>query len=320
MNHHIKYRQLRAFCLVAKGSSFKAAAQAMSITQSSLSSLVKELESDLGLELLVRTTRSCKLTEAGAAFLAEISGPMDSLEGAYSHARKVGAGNLGKLDLAALSSLCSGVLVRELAQYQRMHPGVRIRLSESSHIGVIDAVRNGSAELGIGSRPKDADGLVFEPLFADRLMLISPKGHASVKLPADWQTVGQFPFILMMSGFAQRALMAAGVEARPAFEVQQSSTALAMVRHGMGVTVLPSSILPNFNTAGLVCRPIDDELAIRPLGAIRLAATKPSQPARLFFDMLVAASGAHHWQELSLPPVRSRRASGRSGGRDHRER
>lgn len=298
MNPHIKYRQLRAFSLVARARSFKAAADAMAITQSSLSALIKELENDLGQELLIRTTRVCKLTEAGAAFLEDISGPLNSLEEAYVHAKKLGAGNRGKLDLAALSSLCSGVLVRELAQYQKLYPGVRIRLTEGSHVGVVEAVRSGSAELGIGSKPKSADNLVFKALFADHLMLISPEGHASAEHPAHWQTLAQFPLILMAPGFVERALAAVGVTAHPAFEVQQSSTALAMVRHGMGVTVLPSSILANFVTEGLTCRPIESELAIRQLGTIRRADVKPSEPSRQFSEMLESACEEPHMQSL----------------------
>jgi DNA-binding transcriptional LysR family regulator len=76
------------------------------------------------------------------------------------------------------------------------------------------------------------------------------------------------------------------VRTEPAFEVEQASTALAMVRHGMGVTVLPSSIVPHLNTQGLICRPIEGEFATRRLGAIRRKNSRPTAPALAFAELL----------------------------------
>lgn len=286
MTSHIKFRQLKALSLVIELGSFKAAADRLAVTQPSLSALIKELEADLGVALLDRTTRSSCPTEAGRAFYDQVKGALDHLEDAYRYTREVGAGNRGRLSLAALPSLCSGALVSKLAEFQRLYPGVRISLSERGHEGIIEAVRNGEVELGVGSMMRAQPDLVFQPLFSDRLMIVAPRGHPLLKLKPVWKSLESCQLVYMMHGPAEYGLRAMQVQVEPAFEVEQASTALAMVRYGMGVTVLPSSIVPHLNTQGLVCRLIEGKYTVRQLGAIRRRSSRSSVPVEAFTQLL----------------------------------
>ncbi|MDB5942336.1 MAG: LysR family regulatory protein [Ramlibacter sp.] len=290
MTAHIKYRQLKAFALVVELGSFKAAADRLAVTQPSLSALVKDLEEDLGVALLERSTRSCRTTPAGAGFYDEIKGAVDHLEDAYEHAREIGAGNRGKLSLAALPSLCSGLIVDKLAQFQRLHPGVRISLSERGHEQIQDAVRRADVEFGVGSMLRASPELSFEPVFSDHLMIVAPLGHPVLKLKPAWKSLARFPLVYMMAGPAEHGLRAGNAQVEPVFEVEQASTALAMVRQGMGVTVLPSSIVPNLVTDGLACVPIVGKFTTRQLGIIRRRNSRPSASAAAFAQLLRAAA------------------------------
>src|SRR5690606_37588937 len=77
---NIKYRQLKGFVLAAELGSFKAAADALSITQPSFSALMQELESHLGVVLFERSARKCELTEAGRMFQHDIPDILGLLE------------------------------------------------------------------------------------------------------------------------------------------------------------------------------------------------------------------------------------------------
>ncbi len=77
---NVSLRQLRAFVAVAELESFTGAAQQLHITQSALSLMIKDLESELGIRLLDRTTRSVRLAEAGHAFLPLVVGVLEDLE------------------------------------------------------------------------------------------------------------------------------------------------------------------------------------------------------------------------------------------------
>ena len=90
----------------------------------------------------------------------------------------------------------------------------------------------------------------------------------------------------MNAGPTEHALQSNKVRRPPAFEIDHLATALAMVRHGMGVAILPSSVLPTLNIDGLVCLPIRGPMSTRKLGLITRRGTRLSAPAEAFVTML----------------------------------
>ncbi|MDB5943214.1 MAG: LysR family regulatory protein [Ramlibacter sp.] len=286
MSTNLKYRQLKAFAMAVETGSFKAAADRLSVTQPSFSSLIKELERDVDVLLFDRTTRGCVLTAPGQAFYEEIKGALGQLEDAYRYIQDVGKGSRGKLSLAALPSLAAGIVTGKLGEFKRSHPGVRILLSERKNDQILEAVRRGEVELGIGSMWQPDPDLRFQPLFTDRMMFVVPKGHPLESMRPVWKSADRFDLILMPSGPTEFALKASQMTRPPAFEVEHLATALAMVRNGLGITILPSSVVPTLNMDGLACLPIQGSLATRPLGTIVRQGTRLSAPATAFAALL----------------------------------
>ena len=265
---NIKYRQLKAFSMVVETGSFRVAAERMAVAQPSLSALIKELESDVGVTLFERTTRRCAMTPAGQAFYDDMMGALRHLESAYRHIKEIGKGTRGTLNLAALPSLAAGMATRALAELRQMHPAVRIQLTEGRNSEVLNAVRQGRAEIGLGSMWQDEEELEFQELFQDQLMLVAPIGHPSVRMRPTLDLADKFDLILMSSGPTQHVLETRQVQRPPAFQVDHLASALAMVRHGLGICILPSSVREVMNMEGLVCRDVQDALAVRRLGLI----------------------------------------------------
>jgi DNA-binding transcriptional LysR family regulator len=301
-----KYRQLKAFALVVETGSFKQAADHLAVTQPSFSVLIKELEHDTGVVLFERSTRRCTPTPAGAAFYDQIRGPLAHLEEAYRCIKDVGAGTQGKLSLAALPALSSGVIAHKLAQFQRRFPNVRISLSERKHDQILTAVRQGEVEFGIGSLLRSDPDLSFQPLFKDQLMIVAPPGHPLLKMRPVWKSLDRFDLVLLTGGPAEYGLKVSQVQSSLVVEVEQAATALAMVRNGMGITVLPSTIVPGSNVEGLVCLPIEGRLAERQLGLICKKNTHLSAAARAFIDELgdIVVPKARRGTLNKPPPIR----------------
>jgi len=283
---NIKYRQIKGFLLAARLGSFKKAAAALSITQPSFSILMKELEENLGVPLFDRTTRRCTLTHGGQVFQKEVSGAMEGLEEAFLHMKEFGAGRRGQLTIAALGSLSFGIIPQALSEFQKRYPEVRITLREMRNNQVFEAVRVREAELGMGSLLKADSSLTFVPLFTDRLMLIVPVGHPLEGSTARWKTLEKYPYIMMTKGPAEYAIRANNVQINLAFEVDHVATALAMVRHGLGITALPSSVLPSLSMDGLAQVEISAPMATRILGAAYRKGAYLSAPAANFLEML----------------------------------
>jgi DNA-binding transcriptional LysR family regulator len=190
------------------------------------------------------------------------------------------------LSLGVLPSLASGIATTTLAKFQRLFPHVRITLRERKHDDLLHAVRFSEVEIGVGVLLKPDDDLSFGFLFDDHLLFVVPEGHPLIALPGKWACLEQYPFIFVGHGNIEHALAVSGVRALAAFEVEHVATALAMVRHGMGISVLPSSVIPSLNVEGLICLPIDEKTAVRRLGIICKRGRQLSNPAKAFVDIL----------------------------------
>ncbi len=283
---NIKYRQLKAFTLAAQLGSFVQAAEAMAVTQPSFSVLIRELEHDLGMQLFERTTRSCHLTAAGSSFYKEAHTVLQDLESVYQRGRDISAGRRGKVEIAAVASLASGILAEAIGVFHRQYPDVRMQMKEALNTGVISAVKQGEVELGIAGALSGDPELEFMPLFSDRLMVVAPLAHPAVRGKVSWESIGRHPLILLGSGSAERALQLSKVKVAPAFEVAHMSTAIALVRHGMGITILPSSALSSLNVKGLHYEPMPGKVARRELGVLYRSKRVLGPAARAFLDVL----------------------------------
>jgi LysR family carnitine catabolism transcriptional activator len=297
---NIKYRQLKAFTLAARSLSFTEAANALSVTQASFSSLVKELENDLDVLLFKRSTRRCTLTEEGKAFYDNLQGPLAQLELLYSQMKEMGQGKRGRLVMSALPSMASEFLPSVLASFRERFPNVDVVLTERKNEDVFTALKHREAELGLGCLLRPDPDLNWIPLYQDQLMLVVPQDHPLARQEhATWQELAAFPHIMIGTGSAERALMAHGLQAQYAFKVEHTATAVAMVRQGLGVTTLPSSVSASMNMAGVVQMPIDGPLSTRVLGVAFLKDVAVSRIASSFIQSLQDASA----DVESLPSV-----------------
>lgn len=290
MSLNLKYRQLKAFAMVVETGSFRGAADRLAVTQPSLSALIKELESDIGARLFERTTRRCEPTRAGRAFYEDMQAALRQLEDAYQYVKDVGKGTRGRLSLAALPSLAAGVVIQALGEFRRTHPGVRIQLTEGRNNEILAAVRQGEAELAVGSMWQPDDELDFHELFQDRMMFVAPSGHPLETLRPTLKVVEKYDLILMSAGPTQHALEMSRITRPPAFEVEHLSTAISLVRNGLGISILPSSVKAVLNLDGLVCRPIEGPLAVRRLGVAVRRGSPPSAAAAAFAELLRQAA------------------------------
>ncbi len=282
----LKYRQLKAFMEAVDAGSFTLAAERMGISQPSFSALVKELEASLSLTLFDRSTRRCSPTAAAQAFYEQLRQPLVQIERAWGQAKDTGQGVSGRLRLAALPSMASGSITRKLAQFRLDHPDVHITLVERRHDQQLDAVLRGEVEFGISSMSGFHPELSFQSLYVDRLLIVAPADHPLAATRPTWQSLTGYPLVLVSSGQAEDAMKANGVRIVPACDVEQAVTALAMVRRGMGITVLSSSIIPDLDTRGLACLPIEGSSVFRTIGIVKRRHVRLSKLALAFVRSL----------------------------------
>lgn len=305
MINNIKYRQLKAFCLAAEAGSFNAAAKTLCVSQPALTLLIKHLESDLGMQLFIRTTRTCRLTPEGATLYETMSRAVADLEEIYQHAKEEGTGLRGKLSIAAVPSLSPGFLVGALGVFHKQHPNVHIYMSEHTNDEVIEAVRHNRVELGIGRACREPE-FDFIPILSDHLLVAAPEGHALFSQGSlDWSALAQHRLI-MIGGGATAQEMELMSSAKPyLIEATHLVTALSMVKHGMGVAVVPSSAAYSLGTQGLRYMPIRSATATRHLGAVYKRRRNLSANARNFIELAqsMAPGAMKSWESMCNLPT-----------------
>src|SRR5437868_6438936 len=151
-------RQLRAFLLVGQCGSFSRAAGALLITPSGVSVLIRELESLLGVRLFDRTTRHVGLTASGIELLGAVQRNLQEIDVAMAHVgRSTEAGT--SLSVGAPPLLMTSVLAPAIKEFQSHHPDLRFQLFDSDTASVMEKVRSGTLDMGMGVFFKHLPGI-----------------------------------------------------------------------------------------------------------------------------------------------------------------
>ena len=284
-------RQLRAFSAVARGASFTRAAERLHLSQPALTVQIRELESALGVRLFDRSTRHVRLTAIGRDLLPALERVLADLDAVGEDTRALAAGHRGRVRVAALPSICATRLPQAIARLKRDHPGIRVELRDTVAQRILALVAAEEVDFGIGSFERVERGLELGAWTTDRLAAVFQKGHPLARRPTlRLADLADSPLIFMdaqssVRAHVERALGARGIARTPAFEVTYMSTAVGLVRAGLGVSLLPTSALELALASDLRVRPLSDPALKRRISIVRRSGRTLSPAA----ERLIAA-------------------------------
>jgi DNA-binding transcriptional LysR family regulator len=182
----LEVRQLRYFVAVAEELHFGRAAERLGMAQPPLSRAIREMERNLGVTLMERTTRRVTLTPAGETLLRDARTALDAVTAAARRARQAGQPQPG-LRLALKADYDGGLLPQIFAAYQNEPAALPVELVLGGRGQQEPALRDGRADLALLSRPFDDRGLDVEPLLTEpRLLALAATdplaAHTSLRL------------------------------------------------------------------------------------------------------------------------------------------
>ncbi|MFB4204981.1 HTH-type transcriptional regulator CynR [wastewater metagenome] len=240
--------QLRSLIAVAEAGSFTAAAESVGITQSGMSQALRALEETLGTTLLVRQRHGVELTAFGERALAHARSAFSHLEAMRREAAMAAGEEAGSIRIAAFPSVYATILPPLLRRYRSLYPDVAVVALETDDREVEAWLAAGTIDLGVVlNPPRDGDAIAIGE---DAWVAVMPVGHrlarggGAVSLAA----LATAPFVLATGGchvHAGTIVEAAGlslVDVR--VEVRDWASAVALVREGVGVSLVPESTLP----------------------------------------------------------------------------
>jgi len=260
----VELRQLEYFVAVAEERHFTRAAQRMTVSQSGLSASVRALERELGASLFVRTTRSVELTGAGRALFAEAT---RTLAGARA-AREAVAAVQGLLRgrLAVGVEQCVTVDVGALlVRFRAQHTNVEVRLRQAGSASLAQDVVDGQLDVAFVTLPGPSpDGMRLLPLTREPMVLLCDPAHRLAGEPGvRWAQLADETFVDFHPDWgsrrlADRAFAACRTPRHVALEVNDVHTLIDLVRHGLGIAVVPLPIARKEQAATLRAIPLRD--------------------------------------------------------------
>ncbi|MGI4856263.1 MAG: LysR substrate-binding domain-containing protein [Janthinobacterium lividum] len=259
---NVTLRQLRIFVSVARHGSFSRAGDEIGLTQSAVSRGVRELEGELGLRLMDRTTRDVQLTGAGLNLQATAARLLADLDGALREIREIGEQRRGRVVVAASPTVSARLMPACLAQCEARYPLVNLVLRDDVQQDVIAKVRSGEADFGVVIGPLASDDLIVEDVMRDHFVLICRSDHPlAARREIDWRVLSGVKLVMLdrTSGsrpVIDRLMRERGVDVHIVQELAQSATVFGLVEAGVGLSVLPSLSLPLPADASLVAIPL----------------------------------------------------------------
>ncbi|WP_321841160.1 LysR family transcriptional regulator [Paraburkholderia bannensis] len=250
---NVTLRQLRVFIEVARLQSFSRAGDEIGLTQSAVSRCVRELEAEMGVKLVDRTTRDVQLTDVGANLIATIPRLLGDLDDALREIREIGEQRRGRVVVAASPTVACRLMPEVVAACGRQFPYVTLGLRDDVQSDVIRKVRSGEVDFGVVIGPfagAAAEDLETELLATDSFCVVVRGDHVLAghdEVP--WKALDGERLVMLDHASGSRPLIDAvmheqGVNARVVQELGHPATVFGLVEAGVGVSVLPWLALP----------------------------------------------------------------------------
>jgi len=285
----MELRQLNAIVAIAEHGSFSAAADALATVQSNVSTHVKKLERELGMDLVDRSSGG--LTEAGELVVARARRIIGELDAMSSDVTALTHEVVGTVRLGVIGTAARWIVPQLIELAPARHPLLHLVFVEATTLGLDVQLASGQVDLGVLGLPASGSELRTVPLFEEDLVLVVPISHplageSMVRLAE----LTDLPLILPLRGIAYRdeldaVTRAHGVTLHPRAETDSLRLISSLTFEGCGYAILPSGALSLRNTESWAHIPVEG-LTPRLVGVAQRRRGLPGAPVRAVLDIL----------------------------------
>lgn len=240
-----KQSHLRCFVTVAETGSISAAAARLHRTPSAISMTVSGLEAQFGRPLFEAGSKN-RLTPFGAYVFETSREQLKQFERSMESIEAYARNDFGRVDIAAVPSFATRYLPGLLADFIGRYPHVVLSIRDDSSSQINKLIEQGHIDIGISSPTEDASTLRFRPLLSDPLGVVCSRSHPLTGLdrPLTWDDLDSYPFIANGTCKQIHAPEFQAILASSDMDVQNTTSLLALVAAGFGITTLPRLAVP----------------------------------------------------------------------------
>jgi DNA-binding transcriptional LysR family regulator len=283
----VELRQLEYFVAVAEERHFTRAANRAMVSQSGLSASIRALERELGAPLFVRSTRHVELTEVGRAVLVDARRTLAGAAAARDAAAAVQGLLRGTVVVGAEQCVTGVDVPAVLAAFRAEHPGVDVRLRHDGSLALLDRIPASRVDVAfVAVTGPVPDGVQLFPVARSPMVLLCHPEHAAAAGEPTWaelaaQAFVDFPPDWSIRCLGDRAFAQAGERRDVELEVNDVHGLIDLVRHGLGIAIVPETVARKKSAEGLAVRPLPRGPAIEWEVAVAIGAGERAGPAAL---------------------------------------
>jgi DNA-binding transcriptional LysR family regulator len=240
---HTSLRQLQIFETIVRLGSFTGAAQALFLTQPTVSMQIRKLEDGIGLPLFEQIGKQIYLTEAGNIVHEHARQVMDTFDNLEMAIADIQGLKTGILRLAVVTT-AKYFAPRALGRFCERYPGVDVALKVTNRERLLERMEQNIDDLYIMGRPPASDSMIFEPYLANPLVVLASRKHPlAARRNIDPKELADYPFIMRESGsgtrmateefFAER-----GIKLKIRMELGSNEAIKQAIDAGLGISVL----------------------------------------------------------------------------------
>ena len=242
-------KMVKVFLTSIDSGSFTKAGEILGYTQSNLTQMMKSFEDELGIPLLIKTKRGVEPTGEAKLLIPSMRALISQEENFLQEADEIHGIRRGTIRIGTYGSVSAAWLPRMLGFFQSAHPDVEFNIIESGQDEMLKGLLAGSMDISLMSRP-DHDEVEFVPVLDDPMVAVFPPDHPLScfdYIPVS--ELSKYPLIMTYPEYdtdAHRVLKSAGLESDVKYYFKDDFAVLSMVRHGLGISVLPELSIERF--------------------------------------------------------------------------
>lgn len=258
-------QHLRYAILAADHGSFRRAADALLLRQSTLSRCVRQLEESVGMVVFERSSGGIRATAAGRDFLRVARSILEQLDALLSRAHSAGRGEAGRLAIGFYTSLSAGNFRASLMDFRQRFPQIEIEMIEKSRPRLVTALRNGVVDIAIVTGAAPLPECLAAVLWSERIMVALLENHPLANKEAIYWTDLKAERVLLsrrdpgpeLEGLIAAKLASPGDRPTISFHDVSRGSLWNLVGAGFGITLLTEATVGT-NFVGVVYKDIRD--------------------------------------------------------------
>ena len=292
----IKLRHLETFVEVARQKSVSRAADALNLTQPAVTRTLRELEEICGKPLVEKEGRGIRISHYGEIFLRYAGSSITAARNGVNALSELSLDDGPRIRLGALPTVSTTIIPQAVSRYLQSGMRNRLKVVTGENRVLLDQLRNGELDLVMGRlpAPENMQGLVFEPLYRDRVVIAVDASHPLAgKRQIGVDCLDDYPVIVpsdnsIIRPFVDRLFVEQGIsEPRQAIESVSDSFGRAMLRNYQAIWIISRGVIAaEIETGEFVTLPIDTQSTLGSIGINTRAQTALDPAGEYFAEIL----------------------------------